>query len=83
MIYQSNCPPLFELGRTAGTDVFLPLSAAAPDLETYPGLLMVATEGRMNFVSTPHLADKMQQMVNAAGRIRHLAIANRKFAIIA
>ena len=66
ILVQASYPPLYEVGRKPGTDVFRPLSEERPDDETFPGLVMVATEGRMNFASAPNLTDKMWDLVNAA-----------------
>ncbi len=53
LFYQANHPPVYALRRKPGTDVFRPHSADHPDDETIPGLLIIKTEGRMNFASAP------------------------------
>lgn len=66
LIYQSNHPPLYAMGRKRGTNVFRPLSEAHAEDETFPGLLMVRTEGRMTFASVPRIAEKMRSLIDEA-----------------
>jgi high affinity sulfate transporter 1 len=66
LIYQSNHPPLYALGRKRGTNVFRPLSEAHAEDETFPGLLMVRTEGRMTFASAPRIGEKMWSLLDEA-----------------
>jgi MFS superfamily sulfate permease-like transporter len=66
LIHQANHPPVYPLGRKPGTDVFRPLSAQHPDDETFPGLLMARTEGRMHFASAPRTGDKLWTLINEA-----------------
>jgi high affinity sulfate transporter 1 len=63
LIYQANHPPLYALGRKRGTNVFRPRSEAHDD-ETFPGLLMVRTEGGMTFASVPRIAEKMRSLLD-------------------
>lgn len=64
VIYQSSYPPVYALGRKPDTDVFRPLSEEHPDDQTFPGLLMIRTEGRMNFASTPNIKDEVWELIN-------------------
>jgi high affinity sulfate transporter 1 len=73
LIHQANHPPLYALGRKRGTDVFRPLSEAHAGDETFPGLLMVRTEGRMTFASVPRIGEKMWSLIDEA-RPRVLAL---------
>jgi high affinity sulfate transporter 1 len=57
IIVQANHPPLYVMGRKPGTDVFRPLRDH-PDDETFPGLLMVRTEGRIYFANAPRVREK-------------------------
>jgi high affinity sulfate transporter 1 len=57
IIFQANHPPLYVMGRKPGTDVFRPLQDH-PDDETFPGLLMVRTEGRIYFANAPRVREK-------------------------
>jgi high affinity sulfate transporter 1 len=63
IFYQASYPPVYALGRKPGTDVFRPISPDHPDDETFPGLLMIRTEGRMNFSSAPNATAKFLTMV--------------------
>ncbi|MBC8252859.1 MAG: sodium-independent anion transporter, partial [Ardenticatenia bacterium] len=53
------------LGRKPGTDVFRPLEDH-PDDETFHGLLMVRTEGRMHFASAPRVGEKLRALLGEA-----------------
>jgi MFS superfamily sulfate permease-like transporter len=61
LLYQANHPLLYQLGRKPGTDVFRPLREHPGD-ETFPGLLILRTEGRMTFASAPQVGAQMQAM---------------------
>lgn len=62
IIYQANHPPVYEVGRKPGTDVFRPLEDH-PDDQTFPGLLMLRTEGRMYFGNAPRVQEKMLELL--------------------
>jgi MFS superfamily sulfate permease-like transporter len=66
LFYQANHPPVYALGRKPGTDVFRPLSPEHPDDETFPGLLMARTEGRLHFASAPRAGDQLRQLLRTA-----------------
>jgi anti-anti-sigma factor len=51
------------LGRKRGTDVFRPISPDYPDDETFPGLLMVRTEGRLFFANAQHAAEQVLSLI--------------------
>ena len=59
----ANNPPLYVLGRKPGTNVFRPRAPDKPDDESYPGLLMVRTQGRVYFGNAPVLGDKLRELV--------------------
>jgi len=63
LFYQANHPPVYALKRKPGTDVYRPHSADHPDDETIPGLLLIKTEGRMNFASAPRARERLSAMV--------------------
>lgn len=63
---QAIYPPVYVLGRKPGTGVFRPLTDEHPGDETFPGLLMIRTEGRMLFASAPNSIDKAWALVNEA-----------------
>jgi high affinity sulfate transporter 1 len=67
ILLQASFPPVYELGRKNGTtDVFRPLSPDHPEDETFPGLLIVRGEGRLNFFTAPNTADKVRTLIQEA-----------------
>jgi len=66
LISQANDPPVYVLGRKPGTDVYRPQTGEHPEDETFPGLLMLRTEGRIYFGNAQRIADKMAPFVRAA-----------------
>jgi SulP family sulfate permease len=66
LMYAANHPPIYALGRKPGTDVFRPLSTEHPEDETFPGLLIVRTEGMMTFASAPRISDGLRTMIEEA-----------------
>jgi SulP family sulfate permease len=66
LFYQANHPPVYALRRKPGTAVFRPQSSDHPDDETLPGLLIIKTEGRMNFASAPRARERLAVMVAEA-----------------
>jgi high affinity sulfate transporter 1 len=63
---QAYNPPVYTMGRKRGTQVFRPRSSEHPDDETWPGLLILRTEGRLFFANAQRVADKMRPLVEAA-----------------
>jgi high affinity sulfate transporter 1 len=66
LFYQANHPPVYTLRRKPGTSVFRPHSADHPEDEAIPGLLIIKTEGRMNFASVPRARERLAVMVREA-----------------
>jgi len=66
LMYMANHPPIYALGRKPGTDVFRPLSTEHPEDETFPGLLIVRTEGMMTFASAPRTSDGLRALIDEA-----------------
>jgi SulP family sulfate permease len=66
LIYHSNHPLVYVLARKSGTNVFRPLSAENSDDETFPGLLIVRTEGRIHFANAQRVGDKMWPLIHRA-----------------
>jgi high affinity sulfate transporter 1 len=66
LTYIANHPPIYALGRKPGTDIFRPRSADHPEDETFPGLLIVRTEGAMTFASAPRLRDGLNDLIDEA-----------------
>ena len=62
IIYQANRAPVYEVGRKPGTDIFRPVTDH-PDDETFPGLLMLRTEGRLYFGNSPRVWKKAGAMI--------------------
>lgn len=55
--------PVFVLGRKPGTDVFRPRSPEHPEDETFPGLLMLKTEGMIHFANVQRIEDLIVPLV--------------------
>jgi SulP family sulfate permease len=62
LLHAANHPPAYAVGRKAGTDIFRSLEDH-PDDETFPGLLIMRTEGRMNFANAPNAHEKLHQLI--------------------
>jgi high affinity sulfate transporter 1 len=65
LVYDANHPRVYAIGRKPGTDIFRSVDDH-PDDETFPGLLMVRTEGRMHFASAPRAGERLQELVQGA-----------------
>jgi anti-anti-sigma factor len=63
---QEYDPPVYAIGRKRGTHVFRPLSEKHPDDETWPGLLILRTEGRMFFANAQQVGDKVWPLIEQA-----------------
>ena len=66
LAYQVADPPVHELARKPGGNVFRPRSSEHPEDETYPGLLLLRPEGRLFFANAERVAQKMRAFVDAA-----------------
>ena len=66
LISQANNPPVYELRRKPGTDVYRARTSEHPDDEFFPGLLILRTEGRIYFGNAQRIADKMAPIVREA-----------------
>jgi sulfate permease, SulP family len=64
--YQESDPPLYVLKRKPGTDVYRPVSPRHPQDESFPGLLLLRTEGRIFFANAEHLAQKAHALITEA-----------------
>ena len=60
---QAARPVIHVLGRKPGTNVFRVRSAAHPDDETYPGLLLLRLEGRIFFLNADDVAEKIAALI--------------------
>jgi len=63
---QAYAPPVYALGRKRGTQVFRALSKEHPDDETWPGLLILRTEGRLFFANAQRVADLIRPLIEQA-----------------
>jgi high affinity sulfate transporter 1 len=62
LIYLTNHPPVYRLGRKSGTDFFRSLNEHPQD-EVLPGLLMLRMEGVLYFGSSPRAIEKFWAVV--------------------
>ncbi len=63
LIYHANRRPVFVLGRKPGTDVFRPRSPTHPEDETFPGLLLLKTEGVIHFANAQRIGELIWPLV--------------------
>jgi MFS superfamily sulfate permease-like transporter len=64
LAFQTADPPVRELGRKPGTNVFRPRSKEHPEDETFPGLLIIQLEGRVFFVNAGRIGEKMKALAD-------------------
>ena len=64
LAFQTADPPVRELGRKPGTNVFRPRSKEHPEDETFPGLLIIQLEGRVFFVNAERIGEKMEALAD-------------------
>jgi MFS superfamily sulfate permease-like transporter len=63
LVYQACNPPVYALGRRRGSNVFRALSPEHADDETWPGLLLVRTEGRIFFANAQRVGEAVSRLV--------------------
>src|SRR5512136_1640671 len=66
LAHQVSNPPVHVLGRKPGTNVFRPGSKEHPEDETFPGLLLLRTEGRLFFANAARIGEKMKPLIAEA-----------------
>jgi high affinity sulfate transporter 1 len=66
LIHETNRAPVYALGRKPGTSIFRPKSPEHPGDETFPGLLLMRTEGRMYFANAQSVGDRLSAMIHEA-----------------
>jgi MFS superfamily sulfate permease-like transporter len=66
LAHQANNPPVYEMGRKRGTQVFRARSDEHPDDATWPGLLILRPEGRLYFANAERVGDKFWQHLERA-----------------
>lgn len=60
---QTANPPVYELGRKPGTNVFRRHSAEHPTDEVFPGLLLIRLEGRLFFMNVERIAELIRRLI--------------------
>jgi MFS superfamily sulfate permease-like transporter len=63
LVYETNRAPVYALVRKPGTNVFRQRTGDHPEDESFAGLLLVRTEGRMYFANAPRVADKIWSLI--------------------
>jgi MFS superfamily sulfate permease-like transporter len=66
LLHMANNPPIHVLRRKRGTDVFRPVSAEHPEDESFAGLLILRTEGRVYFGNAQNIGDGLWPLVREA-----------------
>jgi MFS superfamily sulfate permease-like transporter len=64
LVFHANRRPIFVLARKPGTGVFRPLSPQHPEDETFPGLLMLKTEGIVHFGNAQRVANQIWRLID-------------------
>lgn len=62
LLYIANHHDVYELGRKPGTDIYRPLRAHPTD-ETFPGLLILRTEGLLYFANADRVVEKASALL--------------------
>ena len=65
MFYDASRPPIYEVAYNRQKKVFRRVGDHASD-ETFPGLLLLRAEGRINFVNAPYATEKMRALMRKA-----------------
>jgi high affinity sulfate transporter 1 len=66
LMYLAYDPPVYELRRKPGTNVFRPRSPEHPEDEAIPGLLIARPEDRLYFGNAANVSGKLQALAQAA-----------------
>jgi SulP family sulfate permease len=66
LMYGAYNPPVYAVGRKRDTNVFRPLSPEHSNDETWPGLLILRTEGRVFFANAQRVGERMLPLIEAA-----------------
>jgi SulP family sulfate permease len=61
--FHASRRPVFVLGRKPGTEVFRPRSKEHPEDESFPGLLIVKTEGMVHFANARRIGDLIWPLI--------------------
>jgi len=63
--FHASRRPVFVLGRKPGTDIFRPRTNEHSEDESFPGLLMLKTEGMIHFANAQRVGDMMWPLITA------------------
>jgi MFS superfamily sulfate permease-like transporter len=63
LAHQVSNPPVHVLGRKPGTNVFRPVSPEHPEDETFAGMLLLRTEGRIFFANAENIGQKILRLI--------------------
>jgi len=55
---------VYVIGRKPGTEVFRPQTAEHPEDETFPGLLIARTEGRLSFANASQVVRGLRNLID-------------------
>jgi sulfate permease, SulP family len=66
LAHQLNDPPVYVLARKRNTGVFRPVSAAHPNDETWPGLLLLLPAGRIYFANVQQIGQRILRLIAEA-----------------
>jgi sulfate permease, SulP family len=66
LAHQVADPPVYEIRRKRGTNVFRQISGEHADDETFPGLLMLRIEGRVFFANAERIGQKILPLIEEA-----------------
>lgn len=64
LLYQASRPNVYVIGRKPGTEVFRPWTTENPDDETFPGLLITRTEGRLSFANASQFVRGLRNLID-------------------
>ena len=64
LMHHGALRPVFVLGRKPGTDVFRPRSKEHPEDETFPGLLLLKTEGMIHFANVQRVFELLSHLIS-------------------
>ena len=67
MAQQLANPPVYQVARKRGTNVFRRVDEEHPDDETFPGLLMCRIEGRVFFANASRIGERLRQLAGETG----------------
>jgi SulP family sulfate permease len=65
LLLAANNPRVYVLKRKPGTNVFRPSTEEHPEDESFPGLLILKSEGRIYFGNAQNVGDRMWPLIRA------------------